>query len=298
MKREIILLALLLVSIAAAGCQEQPPVYNGGVPAGDSMGSGPEGSCDTDDGMCDVAPSGSTNADIFSDIDRDSISSDMVEYYPGTSGYIAHPRADGTYPAVILIHEWWGLNDNIKTMADLLASKGYVVLAVDLYGESTTDSARAGELAGAIRADQTRAIENMRGAVGYLKSLPLVEKGSIASMGWCFGGGESLQLALSGEQMAATVIYYGNLVDDEEQLSRITWPVLGVFGDEDKSIPPSAVESFRSALDSTGVDYEIHQYPGVGHAFANPSGANYAAKETSDAWEKTLAFLDRNLKGQ
>jgi carboxymethylenebutenolidase len=113
-------------------------------------------------------------------------------------------------------------------------------------------------------------------------------------LGWCFGGGQSLQLALNTEQpLAATVIYYGTLVTNQTDLAEITWPVLGVFGAADQSIPVDTVNQFDAALDASGVTNEIYIYEGVGHAFANPSGGNYAPKETADAWEKTLAFLSR-----
>jgi carboxymethylenebutenolidase len=113
-------------------------------------------------------------------------------------------------------------------------------------------------------------------------------------LGWCFGGGQSLQLALNSEQnpLAATVIYYGNLVNDTNELSKIKWPVLGIFGDQDQSIPVKSVNAFEQALNKTGVTNEIYIYPGVGHAFANPSD-NYAPKEAADAWKKTLAFLNK-----
>jgi carboxymethylenebutenolidase len=135
----------------------------------------------------------------------------------------------------------------------------------------------------------------MQGAVNYLGSLENVNSSRIASLGWCFGGGQSLQLALNSEEhpLAATVIYYGNLVNDTESLSKIKWPVLGIFGDQDQSIPVDSVMQFEQALNEIGITNEIYIYPGVGHAFANPSGDNYAPKETADAWKKTLVFLEK-----
>jgi carboxymethylenebutenolidase len=102
-------------------------------------------------------------------------------------------------------------------------------------------------------------------------------------------------LALNSEEhpLAATVIYYGNLVNDTESLSKIKWPVLGIFGDQDQSIPVDSVMQFEQALNEIGITNEIYIYPGVGHAFANPSGDNYAPKETADAWKKTLVFLEK-----
>ena len=118
----------------------------------------------------------------------------------------------------------------------------------------------------------------------------------IASLGWCFGGGQSLRLALA-EKLDATVIYYGNLVTNEDDLSRINWPVLGIFGEQDQSIPVTTVKEFESSLNKLGIKNSINVYPGVGHAFANPSGASYAPEATQDAWKKTLEiFLDTNLK--
>jgi carboxymethylenebutenolidase len=116
-------------------------------------------------------------------------------------------------------------------------------------------------------------------------------------LGWCFGGGQSLQIAQNSEQnpLAATVIYYRNLVNDTNELSKIKWPVLGIFGDQDQSIPVESVNAFEQALNETGITNEIYTYPGVGHAFANPSGDNYAPEETVDAWEKTLAFLKKYM---
>lgn len=217
-----------------------------------------------------------------------------VNYYQDINGYLARPQQAGNYPGVVMIHEWWGLNDNIRNMAENLASQGYVVLAVDLYnGQVATESSRAGELAGSVRSNPEAAVENMKSAVSYLKEDYGVEK--IASLGWCFGGGQSLQISLN-DDVDATVIYYGSLVTNEEELSVISHPVLGVFGSEDTSIPVESVKEFDMALDNLGIENEIYIYPGVGHAFANPSGNNYAPEETEDAWMKTVAFLERNLK--
>ena len=119
---------------------------------------------------------------------------------------------------------------------------------------------------------------------------------SIGSMGWCFGGGESLQLAISGEPMDATVIYYGQLTNDNTQLEKIPWPVLGIFAGDDTGIPPSAVNAFQTVLNDLNIENDITIYPGVGHAFANPSGASFAPNETLDSWDKTIDFLNENLK--
>lgn len=242
-----------------------------------------------------LKPETQTNVDSVTTEPQFSTISEQVSYHENVQGYLARPEEEGEYPGVVMIHEWWGLNENIKQMADSLASQGYVVLAVDLYnGEVATESSRAGELAGMVRSNPQQALANLNSAVDYLQEEQNSDK--IASLGWCFGGGQSLLLALNNNETNATVIYYGTLVTDEEQLSEINTPVLGIFGSEDSSIPVETVNEFDSALDSLEIENEVYIYEGVGHAFANPSGMNYAPAETQDAWEKTLAFLEENLK--
>lgn len=235
---------------------------------------------------------GTKNSDMF-DGGPLEINSTSVIYFQNTTGYIAKPIKEGNFPGVILIHEWWGLNDNIKSMARGLASHGYVVMAVDLYaGQVATTPDGARQLL--LSFDVQKGISNIDSAVNLLKQNYDVNK--IATIGWCFGGSQSLNYALSGNKIDATVIYYGQPVTNTTKLSAIKWPVLGFFGEKDQSIPSSEVKKFKSSLDSIGVENEVHIYPGLGHAFANPSGATYAPEETKDAWNKTLSFLDSHLK--
>ncbi|HEX7818856.1 MAG TPA: dienelactone hydrolase family protein [Nitrososphaeraceae archaeon] len=231
-----------------------------------------------------------------------------VNYYDQANGYLVYPSESNenksgnnndTLPAVVMIHENKGLNDHIKNMANLLARNGYVVLAVDLFkGEVTTDRNRSSELTQYIRDNPDIATANLQSAVKYLASLPNVNAEKIASLGWCFGGAQSLQLALNSQDhpLSATVIYYGRLITDNATLAKIKWPVLGIFGDQDSSIPVDTVKAFESALNSNNIPNEIYIFKGVGHAFANPSGDNYAPTETKDAWDKTLSFLDKHLR--
>jgi carboxymethylenebutenolidase len=238
------------------------------------------------------------NAEMLGEGLKYDVTAEDVDYFASARGYIAQPTEEGSYPGIVMIHEWWGLNGGIKDMARQLAGEGYLVLAVDLYdGEvaATADEARA--LRTAI--DEERTIENMNAAIARLRAEGAT---SLASLGWCFGGGQSLQFALArgdGEPplgLDATVIYYGSLVMDVAELAKLQWPVLGIFGGEDQSISIESVNAFEAALNELNIENEIHIYPGVGHAFANPSGASYAPDETRDAWEKTLTFLKRNLK--
>jgi carboxymethylenebutenolidase len=243
--------------------------------------------------------SSNTNSQLMSGIGEPAVplTTGEITYFSSGidyKGYYAKPRdasSSKTYPGVIMIHEWWGLNDGIRDAAEMLAGQGYQVIAVDLFGSvaSTSDAARVQVSS----LDQAKALANLKAAADFLRGNGATK---IASLGWCFGGGQSLQLSLSGEELDATVIYYGNLVTDRNQLQKIKWPVLGVFGDKDTSIPVSTVTDFKDSLTFLGTTNEIYVYPGVGHAFANPSGANYAPRETADAWGKTLAFLNKNLK--
>ncbi len=217
---------------------------------------------------------------------------DTVEYFAGAKGYFVRPEAPGTYPGVVLIHENRGLRPEIRETAETLAKEGYLVLAVDLLGGVAEDQVGAHELTANFK--QETGVENMRAAVAYLKERGA---GKIASLGWCFGGRQSIELAISGEKLDATVVYYGGgIATTTEKLAPITWPVLGIFADQDQFIPVETVLAFEASLNTLGVPNEIHIYPGVGHAFANPSGVNYAPNETMDAWKKTLAFLNKYLK--
>ena len=235
---------------------------------------------------------GTKNSDMFDGGPFD-IKTASVNYFANTTGYVAKPMQEGNFPGVILIHEWWGLNDNIKSMARGLASHGYIVMAVDLYaGQVATIPDGARKLM--LSFDEQTGMSNIDAAANLLKHGYNVTK--ISTIGWCFGGSQSLNYALSGNKLDATVIYYGQPVTNTTKLSTIKWPVLGFFGEKDQSISVDKVREFKSALDTIGVENEIHIYPGLDHAFANPSGANYAPEETKDAWNKTLSFLDSHLK--
>ncbi len=212
------------------------------------------------------------------------------------SGFLARPAqvARGG-PAVIVIQEWWGLNENIRAMARRLAGEGYTALAVDLYaGEVADDPQRARELMMAAMEREGELEDNLRHAFRYLKDARGASK--IGTIGWCFGGGWSLRTALlHPDEVDATVIYYGRLVTDREQLATLQMPVLGIFGAEDRGIPLEGVREFEAALGELGKEAAIHVYEGADHAFANPSGTRYNKEAAEDAWSKTLAFLAKNL---
>lgn len=242
-----------------------------------------------------------SNLTLSEDLGNVGLENKTVRYFEDAQGYLVYPvsstDSQGKLPAVVMIHEWWGLNQNIKDMANLLAKQGFVVLAADLYHGNVTDNPQvAMDLVQIARNDQNSSVANLQAAVKYLSLAPNVDSTKIASLGWCFGGGQSLQLALNSQEhpLAATILYYGTpLVTDKESLAKIKWPVLGIFGDNDQAIPIPEINQFRTSLNQSGITNEIEIYKGVGHAFANPSGDNYAPKETADAWERTLSFLKK-----
>ena len=212
-------------------------------------------------------------------------------------GYMAKPKnAGGSLPGLIVIHEWWGLNDNVRAMTRRLAGEGYQALAVDLYGGSTADTPEAAmKLMNAVLASPAPAEENLRRAMGWLERQGIQKIGVI---GWCFGGGWSLHTALlMPDKIDATVIYYGHLETDPAKLFKIKSPVIGFFGSADGSIPVTTVREFEAALKKLDKPVEIHVYEGANHAFANPSGGNYKADAAKDAWQKATAFFAKHLKG-
>jgi len=197
-------------------------------------------------------------------------------------------------PALIVIHEWWGLNDNIRTMARRLADEGYLSLAVDLYGGAVAASPeQARELMQAVNEDT--ALANLDQAYSFLAEDE--QAGKVGSIGWCFGGGWSLRTALLlPDKLDAAVIYYGHLTADPDQLATLGLPILGHFGEADQGIPIDQVRNFEQVLDDVGADATIYVYPGAGHAFANPSGRNYEAAAAETSWQRTVQFCNQSLK--
>jgi len=198
-------------------------------------------------------------------------------------------------PALIVVHEWWGLNDGVRAMADRVAAEGYIVLAIDLFdGNAAITSADARGLMLDVVEHPENANDNIRQAYRFLKETAGAPR--VGALGWCFGGGWSLNTAmLFPDDLDAAVIYYGQVTDDEDQLRPITAPILGIFAADDRGIRVESVRAFEKALENLRKEYEIEIYPGVGHAFANPTGNNYNAKVAERAWDRTLEFLDQHL---
>jgi carboxymethylenebutenolidase len=223
-----------------------------------------------------------------------------VTFKSGTetgSGFLVTPEGKGPFPAVIVIQEWWGLDDWIKSQARELAKAGYVALAVDLYrGKVTNKQEEAHQLMSGLPSD--RAVRDLKGAYAYLQSRADVRKDRIGSIGWCMGGMYSLKLATEEAGLKAAVAYYGTPPTDPAALARIKAPVLGNYGAEDKGPPPEQVKAFEDALKKAGKPVDVKLYPGAGHAFANPNNPwkGYREDAAKDAWARTIAFFDKHLK--
>jgi carboxymethylenebutenolidase len=212
------------------------------------------------------------------------------------SGYLVRPSAaTSPLPGLIVIHEWWGLNDNVRDEAARLAAEGYVVLAVDLYGgKVATEPREAMKLSQWLTTNAAMAEDNLHDAYAYLDKIE--EAPRIGTIGWCLGGRWSLRAALIlPDRIDATVIYYGTVKVDDADLARLQMPILGLFGSKDRVVPVATVKAFEAAMKRQGKTLDLHIYEGADHAFANPSGTAYEPDAAEDAWRLTTAFLRENL---
>jgi carboxymethylenebutenolidase len=212
------------------------------------------------------------------------------------SGMLYAPAGKGPFPALIVIHEWWGLNDWVKEQAAKLADQGYVALAVDLYRGKVADTPDlAHELMRGVPED--RAAKDLRAAFDFLAAQPSVKKDRIGAIGWCMGGGYALNVALAEPHLAAAVINYGHLATEPSALQKINAPILGIFGGQDRGIPVDDVKKFQQSLTQLGKKVEIKIYPDAGHAFENPNNKQgYRPDDASDAWRRTQDFLAATLQ--
>ena len=209
-----------------------------------------------------------------------------------STAYVSRPKG-APHGGLLVLHEWWGLNDWVKADADRYAAQGYLVLAVDLFGGSVTTSAEeAQKLMSAM--DEKAATEVEVAGIDWLAHALPGKK--IATLGWCMGGGQSLNASLaSPAKVDATVIYYGLPVTDVNLLKRLHGPVLGIWAKRDGWITPEKVAAFDLALKDAGIKHEFRSYD-ADHAFANPTGGRYNPPAAQDANEATRRFLKSALK--
>ncbi|MBT5873399.1 MAG: dienelactone hydrolase family protein [Candidatus Latescibacteria bacterium] len=223
----------------------------------------------------------------------------QVSYDSGNDvvgAYVSMPNGQGPYPAIIVIHEWWGLNQWIRDSADRLAEQGYVVLAVDLYrGEMADNPEDANRLSRSLPGQQ--ATNDLKAAFNYLKSRQDVRSDKIAAVGWSTGGGYALTMALTTPDLAACVINYGRVVTEPASIEKIACPVLGIFGANDRTLPSRSILAFEKSCKEAGKTVEIHVIENAGQAFMNNTQPRYFAAEASEvAWEHITVFLDGLLQ--
>jgi carboxymethylenebutenolidase len=217
----------------------------------------------------------------------------MVDLGDGKA-YLSLPKGDPPFSAVLVIHEWWGLNDHIKHWADRLAALGYAALAVDLY-RGVAAKTRDEAMAAMKSVDEEQARATLQAAHAFLGADERIRASKRGVIGWCFGGAWSLKHAIATPHLDAAVIYYGQLVVEPEELQKIKAPVLGIFGTKDRGIPPSAVDAFAAAMEQAGRKLELQRYDAE-HAFANPSGGRYDEKAAAAAWEEVRRFFAKHLR--
>lgn len=231
-----------------------------------------------------------------------AIETSVVEFRGGhgpTKGFLARPAGEGPFPTIVVVHEWWGLSDWVEENTRRLAGLGYVAFAVDLYGGKVTDDpGEAHELMRAL--DDGEAVADLKGAVSYLKTRPFVAKDQkLGTIGWCMGGKLARLLAQSSGDVGPTVICYGSVVTEEEQIARLRGkPVLGIFGATDRGIPAAKVQEFGELLQANSKDtpVKIRVYEGAGHGFMRPGGPQHNADAAKEAWEEIVAFFTSILK--
>lgn len=214
-----------------------------------------------------------------------------------TTGYLAVPAGEGPFPALVIIHEWNGLQDRVRQLADDFAAEGYVTLAADLF-RGRTGSSRDENMAlvREARANPEAMIANLDAAVAHLKARPDVT-GRVGAMGWCFGGGVALSFGLDGANHEATAIFYGRLVDDPELLARLDHEVYGTFAALDRGPSPESVAAFEAALRTVGIGHDLHIYDDVNHGFwlRVDGDPEVRTAPATDAWQRLKAYLRRTL---
>jgi carboxymethylenebutenolidase len=226
------------------------------------------------------------------------VKTETVQYKSGSetvSGYLAMPEGAGKHPALVVIPEWWGLNDWVKEQARKFAELGYVSLAVDLYrGKVATTPEEAHELSRALPED--RGMRDLQAAFAYLEARRDVNPAKIGSVGWCMGGGWSIAFAQEQPKLAACLVNYGSLPTDPANIAKIAAPVLGNFGADDRGITPESVHAFETAMKAQGKTIDAKIYKGAGHAFENPNNkGGYRPEAAADAWQRMAAFLKKTL---
>lgn len=306
-------ITIVVSTLLLTGCPENTSSSSGTVATSSATTTAAAPSGDTSAGQAPKAPTGVLSEDDFKKLhtlktdDAPKPKGKMITLSPrqgaaeggaDSKAYLSLPtNGEPPLPSVVVIHEWWGLNQHIKHWSDRLAEAGYAALAVDLYGgEVATNPDDAMKLMKAV--DPDAALATLRSAFAHLGDTEAIKATERASIGWCFGGKWSLELALAEPELDAAVVYYGHVETSPERLSKLEAPLLAIFGNEDKGIPPKMVDRFEFGLEQAGTKrYTVKRYDAQ-HAFANPSSDRYDQKAASAAWSEVRAFLDKELRQQ
>lgn len=279
--RPVLALAATTLALAFAACADAPPEAE---PAADASA----------DSAAAELPSAITG-------DGGALEGADLRYVDGdttTTGYLAVPAGDGPFPALVIIHEWNGLQDRVRQLADDFAAEGYVTLAADLFqGRTGSNREENMALVREAQSDPAKMVANLNAAVAHLKGRPDVT-GRVGAMGWCFGGGVALSFGLDGDNHDATAVFYGRLVDDPEALARLDHEVYGTFAALDSGPSPESVAAFEAALRAAGVEHDLHIYDDVDHGFwlRVDGDPETRAAPAADAWSRLKSYLDRTLR--
>ncbi|MFP4440443.1 MAG: dienelactone hydrolase family protein [Chloroflexaceae bacterium] len=258
---------------------------------------GPTGTGTTPPPVVDPTATTATTADAADTDSTEGLITEEVTYPDADgatlTGYLARPEGADPLPAVVVIQEWWGLNEHIRDVTRRFAQQGFVALAPDLYdGQVVTEPDEARKLV--MELDMMEAVAEIRQGIDFLQQQEYVAGEAVGVVGFCMGGGLALNTARAEEDLGAAVAFYGRPLAPEEA-QEVQVPVLGLYGAEDQGIPVDEVRQMQSALEEAGVKNEFQVYPGAGHAFFNDTRDSYAADAAADAWERTLAWFRTHL---
>jgi len=229
---------------------------------------------------------------------------DRMVSYPGdgvtVTAYMVGPKAKGRYPAIIIVQEWWGLNDHIKDIARRYAREGYVAIAPDLYSrlghKVTADSNEAGKLMESLH--QADGLKDLSATVTYLKTVEGVDANRLGIAGFCMGGSYALLLPCVTGDIKAAVPFYGQVPNPDSPLKNLAAPVLYIYGEDDGWITKADVQRLRDALRKYNKPGEVKTYPGCPHAFFNDTRKDvYRPAEAADAWKRSTSFFHQHLQG-
>lgn len=245
-----------------------------------------------------VEEEASGDGDAIPMASAEGLTTGMVEYPDDEdetlTGYIARPESGEPAPAIIVIQEWWGLNDHIKDVTNRFAQQGYVALSPDLYkGQVATEPDEARKLV--MELDMEEAVNEIQQAITFLLDQEYVSGDTAGVVGFCMGGRLSLMTAVAEERLGAVIAFYGSPLTPE-QAAEVNAPLLGLYGSEDGGIPVDSVRTMEDALNEAGITNEIHVYEGAQHAFFNDTReSSYDPDASADAWERALAWLEQHL---